>query len=98
MNADRRKQVTRILHRLAGAGTRAADLQAEVDEIKTDLEAILDNERDAFDNLPDSLQTDERQTIVDDLELAVSALDEIVATIDPSALDDTATTLEGVLA
>lgn len=67
MNAARRKQLE-----------KAAELVAEATDI---IEGVRDEEQEAFDNLPQSLQDGERgsamQEAIDALENAVSSLGEV---------------------
>lgn len=68
MNNARRKQITQLLEQL--------------ENLKADLDSILEQEQEAFDNLPESLQEGERgqasQTAIESLETAQSAFEEIV--------------------
>jgi len=68
MNKARRKQIAQLLEQL--------------ENLKADLDSILEQEQDAFDNLPESLQEGERgqasQTAIESLETAQSAFEEIV--------------------
>ena len=74
MNKARRAELEKIVERIA-------DLRVMADEIKTDLEAIRDEEQDYFDNMPESLQGGEKgenaQTEIDAMEEAINALEEI---------------------
>jgi len=55
-------------------------LQERINELKTEAEALRDEEQDAFDNMPESLQESERgeaaQEALEYLECLVSSLDE----------------------
>lgn len=66
MNNERRKHLTALSQQLA--------------ELKDDVQAVLDEEEDAFNNLPEGLQNGERgdtmQTAIAALDAAVSALEE----------------------
>lgn len=74
MNKIRRKELAHIVAKLE-------TLEALRLEIKEELEAVMDEEQEAFDNLPESLQESERgqqmQEYVDALESAVDDLEEI---------------------
>jgi hypothetical protein len=63
MNRERRKRLAAL----------------KLDEVKAELESIRDEEQEAYDNMPESLQDGERgeamAAIVDALEEVVSALD-----------------------
>ncbi|ECB3805282.1 hypothetical protein EW367_11455 [Salmonella enterica subsp. enterica serovar Fufu] len=66
MNNERRKRLTALSQQLA--------------ELKDDIQSELDEEEEAFSNLPESLQNGERgdamQTAIAALDAAVSALEE----------------------
>ncbi|EAP3798240.1 hypothetical protein ONP73_03540 [Salmonella enterica subsp. enterica serovar Lille] len=66
MNNERRKRLTALSQQLA--------------ELKDDIQSVLDEEEEAFSNLPESLQNGERgdamQTAIAALDAAVSALEE----------------------
>lgn len=68
MNKARRKQIAQLLEQL--------------ENLKADLDSILEEEQEAFDNLPESLQEGERgqasQTAIESLESAQSAFEEVV--------------------
>ncbi|BBQ85703.1 MULTISPECIES: hypothetical protein [Enterobacteriaceae] len=59
---------------------RLALLAQQVTELKDDVQAVLEEEEDAFNNLPEGLQNGERgdamQTAIAALDAAVSALEE----------------------
>ena len=66
MNTERRKHLAVLSQQLA--------------ELKDDVQAVLDEEEEAFSNLPESLQNGERgdamQTAIAALDAAVCALEE----------------------
>lgn len=66
MNKERRKHLAVLSQQLA--------------ELKDDVQAVLDEEEEAFNNLPEGLQNGERgdtmQTAIAALDAAVSALEE----------------------
>lgn len=68
MNADRRKRISALWDKL--------------DEIKTEIEAIMEEEQDSYDNLPESLQQSERgekmESAIDNLESAASSIDDVI--------------------
>ncbi len=74
MNAARRKQLN--------------DLSGKVSDLVADLEAIRDEEQDAFEAMPESLQQSERgqasEQAVHDLESAISSLESAQSEIDQS--------------
>ena len=67
MNADRRKTLAKLL--------------TQVNDIKSQLETVKDEEQEAFDNMPESLQEGERgqqsQAASDALDSAVQSLEEV---------------------
>lgn len=68
MNKVRRNQIEEILVKLA--------------DIQNDIECISEDEQEAFDNLPESLQYSERgdnmQEAIDNLDYALSSLEEVI--------------------
>ena len=66
MNRDRRKWITEVVGRFQG--------------IRNEIELIRDEEQEAFDSLPESLQDGERgdmmQQAIDHLEEALQAIEE----------------------
>lgn len=71
MNRNRRKQLEKAL--------------GQAEELKETLENLMDEEQEAHDNLPESIQYGERgdamQGIVDALDCAVSSLDDAIDNI-----------------
>ena len=82
MNAARRKQIKAIIARLG----KVSDLG--LDDLKTSLEEIRDEEQEAYDNMPEALQAGERGVAS---EAAVSALDDVI-----TALEEAIDTLVGL--
>lgn len=68
MNNERRRRIEEIVSRL--------------DDLKNDLENILDDEQTAFDSIPESLQQTERaessQTAIDEMTDVISTIETIV--------------------
>lgn len=68
MNNTRRSQITDIMENLSS--------------LQTSIEELLEEEQEAFDNLPDGIQDSERgeaiQTAIDNLEEAVSNCEELL--------------------
>ena len=60
---------------------RIADVQSKLEELKQEIDAILSDEQEAYDNMPESLQNGERgeamQEAVDALESAVGSCEEL---------------------
>lgn len=71
MNKDRRKRLTEITEQL--------------ESLKGQLEGLRDEEQDAFDAMPESLQGGERgqamESAISSMEDAVDAFDEVVTNI-----------------
>lgn len=65
---------------------KATELISQAKEI---LEMVRDSEQEKFDNLPESLQVgatgEKLQTVVDELETAISSIDDIEAAIATAA-------------
>ena len=74
MNKIRRKELAHIVAKLE-------ELEALHLEIKEALEAVLDEEQEALDNLPESLQESERgeqmQEYIDTMESALDDLEQL---------------------
>lgn len=72
MNKPRRKAIDKLMERL--------------EDLRSDLELIFEEESEAFDNLPESLQESERgeamQESIDALEEAISNLEEAIENLD----------------
>lgn len=72
MNADRRKKLDEI--------------RSKLEDAKWELESVASDERDAFDNMPESLQQGERGQAVeqaaDTLDEAASDIDDILSKIE----------------
>jgi formiminotetrahydrofolate cyclodeaminase len=73
MNNSRRKEIDKII--------------SDLEEIRSRIETVKDEEQDAFDNMPESLQEGERgekmQQALDNLDTADGAFDDLM-----SALED----------
>lgn len=63
-------------------------LYSKMEELKSQLETILEEEQESFDNMPESLQDSERgqlsQEAIDNLESAVSSFEEVMEYIENS--------------
>lgn len=72
MNKQRRKQIDQII-------TRIEALQGLIEEVNSDIETIKDEEQEALENLPESLQEGEKgqtmQSAIDSLEEAYGELE-----------------------
>lgn len=60
---------------------RIADVQTQLEALKQDIDAILSEEQEAYDNMPESLQESERgqamQEAIDALESAIGSCEEL---------------------
>ncbi|NBK25358.1 MAG: hypothetical protein EOM68_25465 [Spirochaetia bacterium] len=68
MNKERREKLTK--------------LQEQLDGISTDIEALRDEEQEAMDNMPESLQGSERYEA---MESAVSYLDDVLSSLEEAS-------------
>ncbi len=69
MNAQRRKWIGSVWDRL--------------DELKSEIESIMEEEQESFDNLPESLQSTERgekmEEAIDNLSNSMDSIDEAIS-------------------
>ena len=60
---------------------RIADVQTQLEALKQDIDAILSEEQEAYDNMPEGLQESERgqamQEAIDALESAIGSCEEL---------------------
>lgn len=84
MNNNRRKDIKSILSRLA-------NLQAEFEAIRDDVQSVAEAEREAFDAMPESLQEGERGQRASE---AADALEEVHSDMDAIDFDDLTSRLE----
>ncbi|HEY8096982.1 MAG TPA: hypothetical protein VIE65_12945 [Methylobacter sp.] len=72
MNKNRRKTISEIADRITG--------------LKTDIEIVRDEEQEAYDALPESLQGGDKgqamQSAIDALENAINSLDEVESSLE----------------
>lgn len=84
MNNARRKIINKQWHAMEELKAMHAAVVAKAEEIKTELETARDEEQEAFDNMPESLQQGERGQIseqaITDLDTAIEALENITDT------------------
>lgn len=69
MNNKRRSEVKRIMDKLKD------DVYSLLDKAREELEIVRDDEQEAYDNLPDSLQYSEKGN---DMERCIEALDKMM--------------------
>ena len=86
MNNARRKTLGDLADELR-------NLSGQYDDIKTQIETVRDEEQEAFDNMPESLQGGEKGQLA---EAAIEAMDEAIGSIEAidSSLDDAIGSLE----
>ena len=81
MNAARRRDLALVALKLRALAT-------SLDEIKSDLQPVLEEEQEAFDNLPESLQDGDRgQAMQGALDTMQEILDDL-DNLDPDKLAD----------
>lgn len=72
MNKDRRKRIQ--------------DIKDQLIDLQTDIEEIKDEEQEAYDNLPESLQDGEKgekmYDAIDNLDSAYSSLEDVIGYLD----------------
>lgn len=75
MNKQRREKISKLKIRFQST-------QAELKQLSNELSFILDEEQDAFDNMPEGLQSSYRgmcsEDAIDNMEEASEKLDEVV--------------------
>jgi predicted RNase H-like nuclease (RuvC/YqgF family) len=85
MNKQRRKELAAII-------ADFENLTQTIDHLRERIEAVKDEEQDAFDNLPESLQEGERgqqmQTAIDAMDNAISDLETIDVDSITSSLEE----------
>jgi uncharacterized coiled-coil DUF342 family protein len=81
MNKERRKLINEQWHKVEAIRVKLDELKAEAEEAKEALEAIRDDEQEAFDNMPEGLQQSDRgqasEEAINHLFTAIDALDEL---------------------
>lgn len=84
MNKQRRNSLNALQDRIAALGLD--DLHSTIREIIEELESLRDEEQDAFDNLPESLQQGERgqdmEAGIDNINTALDALETLADAMD----------------
>ena len=76
MNEQRREKIRQLK-------TRFQNIQTELKQATSELSSILSEEQDAFDNMPEGLQSSYRgmcyEDVIDSMEEASEKLDEVIA-------------------
>lgn len=93
MNKQRRAALSALCDRLAALNL--SDVLAEIAAIASDLEELENEEQDAFDNLPESLQDGERgQDMVAAIDAMQNARESLEAFADLPELDEVSTQID----
>ena len=74
MNIQRRKELNKAIDMIEGFKDEAAALMAKIEAARELVEQIRDAEQEAFDNMPESLQTGEKGTTMEE---AISGMDDV---------------------
>lgn len=89
MNNNRRKEISKIIEEVESAVSTAKE---KLEELKTSIESVRDEEQEYMDNMPENLQGSERYGVaeqaVDNLDSAASSIDEIIEAMDTDDLID----------
>lgn len=87
MNNDRRKEISRIIEEIDSAVSTAKE---KLEELQSSIESVRDEEQECMDNIPENLQGSERyetaEQAVDNLDSAVSSIEELIEAIDTDDL------------
>ena len=91
MNKVRRKELTDLLEKFES-------IQSLLLDLKDGLQSVRDEEQDAFDNMPESLQESERgekmNTAIDALDEAISYIEDDISDVMDSVKDSIETAKE----
>lgn len=83
MDNNRRKEIKDVIDRIGNFEIEISETMSKLEDLKSDVESILDDEEEARDNIPESLQDGERyekaDAACDNLSNAVNSLEEIIA-------------------
>lgn len=87
MNNNRRKEISKIIEDIESAVSTAKE---KLEELQTSIESVRDEEQEYMDNMPENLQGSERYTTaeqaVDNLDSAVSSIEELIEAMDTEDL------------
>lgn len=87
MNNDRRKEISRIIEEIESAVSTAKE---KLEELQSSIESVRDEEQECMDNIPENLQGSERydtaEQAVDNLDSAISSIEELIEAIDTDDL------------
>ena len=86
MNKERRKELEKIIVNIELWKEDVWQLVSRIEDIKSLIGLVKDEEEDAYDNLPEHFQEGERgdqmQSAIDSMESAVDSLDEIIGDLE----------------
>lgn len=92
MNKERRAALNLLQDALTTTGLR--DAMDRLIAIRDDLDSIKSDEEEAFDNLPESLQTDDKRWPLEQLEAAYEKIDALIDGFDFDELDEAFSNIE----
>ena len=85
MNNARRKVISTIIHSINDLNEK---FSASVDELCNEIDAVADNEQEALNNMPESMEGSERysamESAIESLQSAMDLLDEAATALDTS--------------
>lgn len=85
MNNVRRKAISTIIHSITDLNEK---FSASVDELRYEIEAVQDDEQEALDNMPESMEGSERysamESAIESLQSAMDSLDEAATALNES--------------
>lgn len=79
MNATRRKEIAKLI-------VKVYDLQDAIDDLVSDIQSVLDEEQEAYDNLPESIQESCKGEVMQN---AIYSLEEALGYLDIDVEDFT---------
>ena len=79
MDKKRRKRLEEVIADLEQWKEEASDFVSRIEDIKSDIEEIFDEEKDAYDRslFPESEQGERSQSAIDSMELAIDSVDQM---------------------
>lgn len=85
MNKDRRREIAELI-------TKLPEITDLIDELKSAIEEVRDDEQEYFDNMPESFQYGDKGQAA---EAAVGSLDEAISALEDFDADSITSALEG---
>lgn len=86
MNKDRRKRLNALQDRLQETGL--TDAFGQLESIKDDLETLRDEEEEAFDAKPESMQTDDARYPLEQINEALDKIEGVIGAFEQTDLDE----------